>query len=573
MEIKDLTGTDLVDSEMYIHGHLPMAAAYCRSLGLIELINEMVPSEMELSPGLAVQAMVLDTLSGRSPIYRLREFIDSQDSELLLGQNVDSKLFEDSNVGRSMDQIFKAGSSNVLTKLGTRAIDRYKLNTSVISYDTTSTNVWGEYANSSEESDAPNITYGYSKDHRPDLKQFMTELLCVERAIPIFGRTLDGNSSDKKSNNEMLENVSSIMAKNGLGAGAFVYVADSAMINEENLKSVASNRFISRLPATYKECSNAIQTAVEADEWSYYGVLAETPSSAKRPAAEYKGFETSVTLYDTDYRAIVVHSSAHDKRRQKKIERELKKSEIDILKKTKDINLTFACEEDAIVAVDSAEKCNTKLHCIKATVKEVTKRKRGRPSKNKPDPTNVSYVLLLEIMVKKEAVEKLKKEAGCFVLITNVIETDAITLNAEEVLVTYKGQNGVERNFAFLKDPLIVNDLFLKKASRVDVLGMVIIISLLIWRLMERSMRMHIQNTGEDLPGLNKQRTKRPTSFMLSVMVRNIKVIVTKSTSRVFMKKPDIVALSFLNALGLQDDVFSNPKATCRPVIPKELMD
>ena len=36
----------------------------------------------------------------------------------------------------------------------------------------------------------PVLTHGHSKDHRPDLKQFMTELLCVERGVPIFGRTL-----------------------------------------------------------------------------------------------------------------------------------------------------------------------------------------------------------------------------------------------------------------------------------------------------------------------------------------------------------------------------------------------
>ena len=37
---------------------------------------------------------------------------------------------------------------------------------------------------------APRVTHGFSKDHRPDLKQFMTELLCVERGVPIFGKTL-----------------------------------------------------------------------------------------------------------------------------------------------------------------------------------------------------------------------------------------------------------------------------------------------------------------------------------------------------------------------------------------------
>jgi len=49
----------------------------------------LVGSQMEISPGLTVLAMVLDTLSGRNPLYRLKEFFDEKDSELLLGTEVD----------------------------------------------------------------------------------------------------------------------------------------------------------------------------------------------------------------------------------------------------------------------------------------------------------------------------------------------------------------------------------------------------------------------------------------------------------------------------------------------------
>jgi transposase len=52
------------------------------------------------------------------------------------------------------------------------------------------------------------ITYGYSKDKRPDLKQFLVSMLCVDRNIPILGTTKDGNASDKNLNNELLTNIS-----------------------------------------------------------------------------------------------------------------------------------------------------------------------------------------------------------------------------------------------------------------------------------------------------------------------------------------------------------------------------
>ncbi len=44
--------------------HLPVIAAFCRRIELIETINRMVPNEMEVSVGLIVQGMILDTLSG-----------------------------------------------------------------------------------------------------------------------------------------------------------------------------------------------------------------------------------------------------------------------------------------------------------------------------------------------------------------------------------------------------------------------------------------------------------------------------------------------------------------------------
>jgi len=70
----------------------------------------------------------------------------------------------------------------------------------------------------------------------------------------------------------------------------------------------------------------------------------------------------------------------------------------------------------------------------------------------------------------------------------------------------YKEQHGVERNFGFLKDPLIVNDLFLKSPERIEVLGMVLLIALLVWNLMERAMRQYVGESQRTIPGWDKKR-------------------------------------------------------------------
>jgi len=233
-----LSGTTL-----FSHGHLAIAAAYCRRLDLAKRIDQMVPTRMNLRPGLVVQAMVLDVLSGRTPLYRVEQFLAGQDVELLLGESVPVHAFNDTNLARSLDAIFEAGTSNIVTELGLRATSAFGLDATVVSYDTTSTSVWGDYRDCELKQPPPGplVTHGHSKDRRPDLKQFMTELLCVDRGVPIFGRTLDGNSSDKTSNNQILTRIGSIMARHGLGPGAFVYVADAAMVTEKNLAAVGPN--------------------------------------------------------------------------------------------------------------------------------------------------------------------------------------------------------------------------------------------------------------------------------------------------------------------------------------------
>jgi hypothetical protein len=48
--------------------HLPLLKAYADQLGLVGLINHYVPPEMDVDTGTIVLGLVLDTLSGRSPL-------------------------------------------------------------------------------------------------------------------------------------------------------------------------------------------------------------------------------------------------------------------------------------------------------------------------------------------------------------------------------------------------------------------------------------------------------------------------------------------------------------------------
>jgi len=110
-------------------------------------------------------------------------------------------------------------------------------------------------------------------------------------------------------------------------------------------------------------------------------------------------------------------------------------------------------------------------------------------------------------------------------MLTNVAKDGKESYDAKEILKAYKDQYGIEQNFGFLKDPVIVNSIFLKRPERIEVLGLVLLLSLLIWRLIERQMRQYVQREKRDLPGWKRRRTTRPTTFMLMTNFQRIMII------------------------------------------------
>ena len=548
----------------YVVNHLPIIKAYADRIALVPLINQLVPSEMEIDPGTVFLGMVLDTLSGRSPLYRLDEFFESQDTDLLLGKKVALSSFCDHNVARVMDKAYEVGTIKIYSNIAANAVSVFGVNAKHVSFDTTSVSVHGDYDFYGNENHGQpfKITYGHSKDHRPDLKQFMISLLCVDRTVPIFGKTEDGNGSDKVINNQILSNISRYMANHGIEQGAFIYIADSALITPKNLSTIGDQTlFISRLPATFKECSRVITAAIKNNQWQDLGVLSATSPTKKRPAAYYKAYETAVVIKAKRYRAIVIHSSSHDKRRQKRIDRQLRAERNALEKQCKEAaKNAFYCEADARAAARALEDLNMNYYQAEIEIEELPIYKRGRPKGGIREIREMRYGLRWRLSENEQAVSKLKEEAGCFVMITNVPADGDNGYDSRAILKAYKDQYGIEQNFGFLKDPMIVNSVFLKKPQRIEVLGLVLLISLLIWRLIERSMRQFIEKGDQDLPGWKRRRTTKPTTFMLMTKFQGVMILKIGSERR--LNKPfKPQQLEYLFALGVKPGAFINPRA------------
>ena len=81
-----------------------------------------------------------------------------------------------------------------------KALQRHRILTRTVHFDTTSVSVYGEYRVDEEAPPPPfEITEGYSKDHRPDLKQFLISTLCVGDKIPYSARMKTATVPTKRS--------------------------------------------------------------------------------------------------------------------------------------------------------------------------------------------------------------------------------------------------------------------------------------------------------------------------------------------------------------------------------------
>jgi hypothetical protein len=68
------------------------------------------------------------------------------------------------------------------------------------------------------------ITYGYSRDHRPDLKQFIIDLICSgDGDVPLFFKVADGNQTDSAVLGQILSSFKQQLNLDSL------FVADSAL--------------------------------------------------------------------------------------------------------------------------------------------------------------------------------------------------------------------------------------------------------------------------------------------------------------------------------------------------------
>jgi len=502
--------------KMFPSGPTSIIAGLYDDLRIGDTIDALVDWDREksyLSPGLRIKAIIINMFCGRKPLYRLHEGYEYLDTENLFGAGVHPEDLKDYSIARALDKVSEANARKVFSSIAMQVVADENISIKTLHADTTSISVEGIYETDDEQADFQ-INHGHSKNHRPDLKQFKYGLGVTKDKIPVMGNSFSGNIDDKTWNYDFIKEMRNQFDPKTLKD--MVYIADSALITKSNLEAIARIplqgdtplRFISRLPGTFSKENELIEKAFEKDRWEEFGTFSE-----KKDAAVYKGQEFISELYQDNYNFIVVHSSKFDGRKQRGLNTRLDKKEKELEKEAKKLEKdSFACQPDALLAWEKFKKEHGDKHFqLEVSINQEVKKGPGRPSKKQMENPEHIYRIEISIRRDKEAIEQTKQRLSCFVLITNILEGHS----AYEILKEYKEQFNVEMTFKFLKDPIFVGAIYLKKPERVEALSYVFLIALLMFYILERRVRKAMEKEEEPLIIPGKVETFKPTGVKI----------------------------------------------------------
>jgi transposase len=462
--------------------HLGIIAGIIDSIGLVEIINKLIGQEAgeKISAGHVVKAMILNGLGFvSSPLYMFPEFFQDKPCEHLIGKGVKAEYLNDDKLGRVMDKLFIKGLTEIFLAISSQVIKEFNISLKSSHLDSTSLHLHGEYKtslpdvtfdnNSSngqiKSPQAIEITYGYSRDHRPDLKQFIIDLISSgDGDIPIFLKSASGNQSDSSIFAKIFLEYKEQMLKAEIKKEENLMVADAALYNAKNISSLSGMRWLSRVPMTIREAKERVST-----------LLSTNFISSSLPGYYYSVIKSNYA--EIEQRWLVVESTERKESDLRQLEKRISKSKISALSKLKKLlSANFKSYEEAAKSVNSLNK-QLKYHQIENV---------NYFDKQSKDKKDIAYQVNATLSENIKAIKAAYTSAGRFVLATNVL--DEKSLSNDEMISEYKAQQSCERGFGFLKDPLFFADsIHIKSPERIEAMSMIMGLCLLVYTVFSKT--------------------------------------------------------------------------------------
>lgn len=514
-------------------GPLPIVMKYLREMKVREIIDQAVlPHALNgVSHGEVIEALLCAIFLGTHTLSHVAETLARYDlSGLFEHPNLTSDSFNDTRIGETLDALY-GRTEKLFADIVFRGIQAFQVSVNRIHTDSTTVVLHGTYDDIpiSPIKPPPVPAFGKSKDHRPDLKQLLLSLSVSNEGIPIFGRVADGNTSDVPEFRLHLEKLASMLED----LRDLILIADCKLCTDPTLALAHSLGFnlVTLVPENYTLHKTLIASASQEVELPillttkegevYRGKSYKIPFTVEMP----DGSQESVL-----WRYLVVHSSQLEKQRQHSRDRNIAKERKSLEKRLeKAKTASYACEADARkVAAIISEEAKAQFHTVQFSVEvreEVLPGKKGRRPNNQPPVTETRWFLAGTIKENPRSTGIFSPD-GMFVLMTTI--SDRRSLSDERVLEAYKGQQVVEIGFHWMKGPLAVAPVFLKRVTRIDVLGFVYLISMFLYAVVQRDLRRGVEEHGVKIVDPCQQKTAKPTARALfKIFERVSRTIVT----------------------------------------------
>jgi hypothetical protein len=239
-------------------GALPLINHFLQRIGLDAALGRWLPEpdrRFKLAPAAAIRLLVVNLLVGRAPLYGLGEWAAPYAPGLLGLPGGDTAWLNDDRVGRALVALFDADRASLLTEVIVGVVAEFGVDTSQMHNDSTSVSVHGQYQTADGRpcrgKTAAAVTFGHSKDHRPDLKQLVWILtVSADGSVPMAYRLADGNTTDDPTHIPTWGALVKV-----LGRRDFLYVADSKLCSGDAMRHIdgQGGRFVTVLPRTRGE--------------------------------------------------------------------------------------------------------------------------------------------------------------------------------------------------------------------------------------------------------------------------------------------------------------------------------
>ena len=503
--------------------HLGIIAGIIDEIEIVEIINEQLGTDKKeiVNPGIIIKAIILNGLGFVSrPLYLFPQFFEDKATEHLLGKGILPEHLNDDKIGRVMDKCYDYGISELFLLIALAAAKKYQVNLGYSHLDSSSFSVHGEYkellplltessSSASTQVDVVKeipikITHGYSRDHRPDLKQFMLNMIVSgDGDVPIFIETGSGNQSDKKVFGEIARKYRKQLEFET------TIVSDSALYSEHNLKMMKEMSWVTRVPLSIKEAKEIVSN-LSFDEFT------------KSQKEGYFWKEIESNYGEIKQRWLVVESQARKKSDLKKIEQKITKECQLVTQKLASLSKKdFESEIESNVKLKEISS-KLKYHLISQI--EITEKSKNKKKKK--------YQITAKFKLDNQKIISLKRKAGRFIVATNKLDNNSFT--SDDVLKKYKEQQAPERGFSFLKDPLFFADsVFLKTTQRVETMAMLMGLCLLVYSLGQRHIRSTLQMAKTGIKNQLGKLTERPTLRWIFQCFQGIHLVVFQGIKQI----------------------------------------